>query len=269
MNVKKIIHEELGRNLEEIGFEYFQQQRYFWQYKREKEDVCQYIIITTDRYERRYLKVMFYTTAYGQRSMKEFCDFVPEEGAKHWEYWAYENVEELRQIIKEFNRLIFAYGLDFLEEISKPSTDAVPTEELYRYLYDNHEALYEEYLEKFQARDKEPEEVIEIIYEKMTETYDQPFVEVKEFLCGLAALYGHTICWGNRGTWVWLTENKCCRLKNILDTVEEIDSLIFCLSEWDYIRRHGGIRSNRLNKLYKEILYFYYRDHPEEIEYEE
>ena len=45
MNVKKIIHEELGKNLEEIGFEYFQQQRYFWQYKREKEDVCQYIII--------------------------------------------------------------------------------------------------------------------------------------------------------------------------------------------------------------------------------
>ena len=74
---------------------------------------------------------------------------------------------------------------------------------------------------------------------------------------------------GNRGNWVWLTENKCCRLKNILDTVEEIDSLIFCLSEWDYIRRHGGTRSNRLNKLYKEILYFYYRDHPEEIEYEE
>ena len=26
MNVKKIIHEELGRNLEEIGFEYFQEE---------------------------------------------------------------------------------------------------------------------------------------------------------------------------------------------------------------------------------------------------
>ena len=269
MNVKKIIHEELGRNLEEIGFEYFQQQRYFWQYKREKEDVCQYIIITTDRYERRYLKVMFYTTAYGQRRMKEFRHFVPEEGAKHWEYWAYENVEELRQIIKEFNRLIFAYGLDFLEEISKPSTDAVPTEELYRYLYDNHEALYEEYLEKFQAWDKEPEEVIEIIHEKMAETYDQPFEEVKEFLCGLAALYGHTICWGNRGNWVWDSQEKECNVEKILGTKKNKDVLGIMVTIWDYLRKHRDTKDKSLYKHYKTILVYYYRDHPEEIEYEE
>ena len=265
MNVKKIIHEELGKNLEEIGFEYLQQQRYFWQYIRQKEDICQYIIITADRYERRYLKVMFYTTAYGQRRMKEFRHFVPEEGAKYWEFWGYENVEELRQIIKEFNRLIFAYGLDFLEKISKPSTDAIPTEELYRYLYEKHEALYEEYLEKFQARDKEPEEVIEIIYEKMAETYDQPYEEVKGFLCGLAALYGHTISWGNRGNWVWNAQNGECELMDILGTCESKNVLGIIVYVWDYLRKHRDYKSVSLFEHYEIILVYYYREHPEEL----
>ena len=269
MNVKKIIHEELGRNLEEIGFEYFQEEHYMWQYRRENNGILQEIIVMTKRYERKNLKVMFRTSAYGQRVYREFSDFVPKDIVNKKEYWEYENVEELRRIIKEFNRLIFVYGLDFLEEISKPSTDAIPTEELYRYLYDNHEALYEEYLEKFQARDKEPEEVIEIIYEKMAETYDQPFEEVKEFLCGLAALYGHTICWGNRGNWVWDSQEKECNVEKILGTKKSKDVLGIMVTIWDYLRKHRDTKDKSLYKHYKTILVYYYRDHPEEIEYEE
>ena len=114
--------------------------------------------------------------------------------------------------------MIFTYGLDFLEEISKPSTDAIPTEELYRYLYENHQALFEEYAEKLRTKYKEPKEVIEIIYKKMEETFENPYEEVKEYLCGLAALYGHTICWGNRGKWVWDTQEKECYIDKVLET---------------------------------------------------
>ena len=166
MRVKKIIHEELGKDLENIGFVYVQEEHYMWQYRREKEGVLQEIVIISKRYERRNLKVLFRTSAYGQRRYKDFSFFVSEENVKKKEYWGYESEGELREIIKEFRRLIFTYGLDFLEEISKPSTDAIPTEELYKYLYENHQALFEEYAEKFQAKDKEPKEVIEIIYKK-------------------------------------------------------------------------------------------------------
>lgn len=55
-------------------------------------------------------------------TLKEFCDFVPEEGETHWEFWGFDNEEELREILREFKRLIFTYELDFLEVIRKPAT---------------------------------------------------------------------------------------------------------------------------------------------------
>lgn len=70
------------------------------------------------------------------------------EGAKHWEFWGFENEEELREILREFKRLIFTYGLDFLETISKPATDAVPTREKQRYLYQHHQELCDETVSK-------------------------------------------------------------------------------------------------------------------------
>ena len=268
MNVKKVIHEELGKDLEEIGFVYVQEGRGVWQYRRQKNDVQQEIVIIADRYERRNLKVMFCTSAYGQREYKEFSDFIEEESVRvrktRSDYRGYENIEQLRAVIQEFKRLIFAYGLDFLEEISKPSTDAIPTEELQRNLYENHQRLYEEYREKLHTKDKTPEEVIEIIYKKMDETLDIPFDEAKEFLCGLAALYGHTICWGDKGEWVWDSEEKLCRLNNILGTKKGKYILGLIIGRWDYLRKHKGTKSSSLFEHYKTILIFYYRDHPEE-----
>lgn len=147
MNMKKIIQEELGQELENIGFHYVPGERLFWPYEREKDGIRQEIMIARDRYEKRYIRVIFETNAYGQ-SPKEFCDFVPEEGAKHWEFWGFENEEELREILREFKRLIFTYGLDFLEMISKPATDAVPTREKQRYLYQHHQELCDETVSK-------------------------------------------------------------------------------------------------------------------------
>ena len=265
MRVKKIIHEELGKDLEDIGFAYIQGMHYMWQYKREKEGVLQEIVIISKRYERRNLKVLFRTSAYGQREYKEFADFVSEESVKKKEYWGYENEGGLREIIKEFRRLIFTYGLDFLEEISKPSTDAIPTEELHKYLYENHQALFEEYAEKFQTKDKEPEEVIGIIYEKMKEALDQSYEEVKEYLCGLAALYGHTICWGNRGKWVWDVQEKECYIDKVLETKKSKDVLGLVVIIWDYLRKHRNVEHRSLYEHYETILAYYYRDHPEEI----
>ena len=268
MNVKKVIHEELGKDLEEIGFVYVQEGRGVWQYRRQKNDVQQEIVIIADRYERRNLKVMFCTSAYGQREYKEFSDFIEEESVRvrktRSDYRGYENIEQLRAVIQEFKRLIFVYGLDFLEEISKPSTDAIPTEELYKYLYENHQRLYEEYREKLHTKDKTPEEVIEIIYKKMDETLDIPFDEAKEFLCGLAALYGHTICWGDKGEWVWDSEEKNCYIKKILQTKKDKDVLGLLIAIWDCLRKHKGTKSSTLFKHYKTILIYYYRDHPEE-----
>ena len=82
--------------------------------------------------------------------------------------------------------------------MSKPTTDAGLTEEMEWYLYRNHEKLYEEYSAKLQTQGKSAEEVIELIYQTMEQTLDEPFENVKDLLVGLAALYGHTVSWGDR-----------------------------------------------------------------------
>ena len=81
--------------------------------------------------------------------------------------WWYKSEEQLRIILKEFKSLLFMYGLNFLETISKPTTEAVPTEEMGQYLYQNHQKLYKEYSLKLQTQGKSAEEVIEIINQTM------------------------------------------------------------------------------------------------------
>lgn len=65
MNMKKIIQEELGQELENIGFHYVPGERLFWPYEREKDGIRQEIMIARDRYEKRYIRVIFETNAYG------------------------------------------------------------------------------------------------------------------------------------------------------------------------------------------------------------
>ena len=267
MIVKKVIHEELGQELEKIGFRFVSGERLFWPYEKEKDGIKQEIIIARDRYEKKSIKVIFHTSAYGQ-SPKEFCDFVPEDGAKYWELWGYENEDELRGILREFKRLIFTYGLEFLETISKPSTDAIPTEEKNRYLYEHHQELFEEYQEKLGTKGKKPEEAIEIIYETMEKILDEPFAKVEDMLIGIAALYGHTICWGDKGEWCWDQERKECVIKQVLGTwVNEYILRVIYIS-WDYWRknREQQKKNNPLFRQYNQALTSYYIEHPEEKE---
>lgn len=51
----------------------------------------------------------------------------------------------------------------------------------------------------------------------MEQNLDEPFEHVKDLLIGIAALYGHTISWGDRGKWVWDDEEKNCQLQEILE----------------------------------------------------
>lgn len=197
MKMKKIIHEELGQELENIGFHYVSGERLFWPYEREKDGIKQEIMVVRDRYEKGYIKVIFHTNAYMQRP-REFCDFVPEEGAKHWDFWGFDNEEELREVLKEFKRLIFTYGLDFLETISKPAT----------------------------------EEVIGIIYKKMEEILVKPYTEVEDLLMGLAALYGDAIYWENRENWIWSEEEHNCQIEHVLDTLVNQRVLNLILGEF-------------------------------------
>ena len=263
MNMKKIINEELGQELEKIGFHYVSGERLFWPYEREKGGIKQEIMVARDRYEKGYIKVIFHTNAYMQRP-REFCDFVPEEGAKYWDFWGFDNEKELREVLKEFKRLIFTYGLDFLEIISKPATDAVPTKEKQKYLYQHHQELFIKYQEELGTEGKSAEEVIGIINQKIEEILDRPYTEVEDRLMGFAALYGHTICWGDRGDWVWNEEKGWCQIEKVLGLRRAEYILNLVVYEWDYWRKHKDIKTRGLIWKYEAIIKDYYIKHPKE-----
>lgn len=262
MNITKTIEEELGQELERAGFQPDFSERDVWTYRRVKDGVGQSITVITGRYSRNALKVLFDTNVCGQGA-REFRNFVPEEDIRHQEFWRYKSEEELRTILKEFKRLILAYGLKCLDTMSKPTTDAGLTEEMEWYLYRNHEKLYEEYSAKLQTQGKSAEEVIELIYQTMEQTLDEPFENVKDLLVGLAALYGHTVSWGGQAQWV-MNENRSCWLKNVLGTMKSIPLLRSIIPEWDYMRKYRCRSSTGLLYDYKIILIFYYNEHPEE-----
>ncbi len=268
MTIKKIIQEELGKTLEEHGFKFTKAEPCFWPYEREKDGIRQEIVVARDRYEKGYIKMIFSTSAYGQRP-KEFRDFVPEEGAKKWDYWGYESEVELRKVLREFKRLMLAYGFNFIEKISEPATDAIPTEEANRYLLKCHQELYIKYQEKLKVKDKEGEETITAIYEELKKIWDESFDQTENILIGLAALYGHTVSWGDRGKWIWDEERRVCCVDKILETEEDIVPYNLIVEVWDWMRKHKSIESDILHYKYKLILIYYYRKHPEEIEYDD
>ena len=251
MTIKKVIQEELGKVLEEQGFKFTKAEPCFWPYEREKDGVHQEIMVARDRYEKGYIKVIFATNAYGQRP-KEFRDFVPEEGAKKWDYWGYGNEEELREVLREFKRLILEYGLDFIEEISKPATDAIPTEKSNRYLLQHHQELCKEYQKRLDVEGKEAKEVINKIYQKLEKILDEPFSQIEDILIGLAALYGHAICWGDKGKWIWDEQRRGCCIEKILETREDMLMLPLNLiiEVWDYMRKHREYKSDILYRKY-------------------
>ena len=113
--MKKIIHEELGQELENIGFHYVSGERLFWPYEREKDGIKQEIIVVRDRYEKGYIKVIFHTNAYMQKP-REFCDFVPKEGAKHWDYWRKHRDRKTRGLIWKYEAILKEYYIKHPEE---------------------------------------------------------------------------------------------------------------------------------------------------------
>lgn len=129
--------------------------------------------------------------------------------------------------------------------------------------------MFEEYQEKLGTKDKKPEDIIEIIYAAMEQILDEPFAKVEDMLVGIAALYGHTICWGDKGEWCWSQESKQCVIKKILGTRVKEYILSVVYNTWDYWRKHRQQNKvkNGLFYCYKQVLTFYYIEHPEEKEH--
>jgi hypothetical protein len=237
MRYKKMIQEILGTELEKQGFTYMPNSS--WSYERVKDQVWQSVSVVRERYCKGYIRMVFMTNAYGQKP-KGLDDFVPGQLP---EYWHYETEEELREIIEQFREWTLTYGLDMLEKMSVPTTEARPKPETNRYLYEHHRELYEEYKEKLCKGSDSWEAVVKAVQDKIEETWDEPFSEVEEMLIGLAALYAYALNEGEEGEWKWHDKANVCILDNLRGTFVQIFPLLDIITAWK--GKNLSILSNR------------------------
>lgn len=227
MKYKKIIQEILGTELEKQGFEYMPNTS--WSYERVKDGVWQSISVVRERYCKGYIRMVFMTNAYGQKA-KGLDDFVPEEQLP--EYWHYENEDELRKIIEQFRDWTLMYGMEQLEKMSVPTTEARPKPETNRYLYEHHQELYEEYKEKLCGKCDSWKDAIRVVQDKIAEIWDQPFNEVEDILIGLSALYAYALNEGEEGKWVWKDKANACLIEELLGTFASVYPLQDVITAW-------------------------------------
>lgn len=238
MSYKKIIKEVLGIELEKLGFEFIEGNTIIWPYRRKKGDVIQEITVIRERYEKGYIKMIFWTNAYGQNE-KELGDFIPGELP---EYWKYNSMSEFKKIIEQFKNWTLTYGLDELEKMSVPTTDARPKPETNRYLLEHHEELNEKYLKLLNMESANTVTILIEIQKKIEELKSSPFSEVEETLIGLAAVWGHAMCLFNVGDWVWSEDLLACVILNIGDSdtmsFNPLREVIFAYSHKNNISRY-------------------------------
>ena len=201
INITKIVKCIVGQFLEENGFVYHKDVN-IWHYDRKKGEITQNIVIQRHRYFAGYIKVIFYTDAYGQ-GMREFRNFVPDMADPFQEFWEYGTEKELKEVLSQFVEWIRKYGFVFLESISVPTTEIRPKKETGLFLYKNHNEIYERYKKDLELNSMDGEEIIEVIWENIEKLYDKPFSEVEMTLIELAAVYGHVFCIDGIGEWEW------------------------------------------------------------------
>ena len=226
MNITKNVTNIIGQMLEKEGFSYHKDYE-TWEFKRKKNDFTQNIVVLRHRYFAGQIKVLFYTATSG---MKEFRDFVPEVNIMQ-EFWEYNTEKELREVLEQFREWIEKYGLDFLDSISTLTTEARGRMEANQYLYEHHKEIYESYCDKWEIKDRESLEIVQLLNRKIKEIYDRDFEEVKNLLIEYAAIYGHACCIENQGEWIWDEEKKMCVIKNVggsRSSLEPINIMVYC-----------------------------------------
>ena len=132
--------------------------------------------------------------------------------------WKWKDKKEFLEILDIFKKIIAEYGLDELERLSIHWTDARPTIETDRKLYEHHTEL-NMYYRKILGIEKETDtiKVINKVNQEILKIRGQNFKKVEPVLIGLAAIYGEEIINKCGGEWKWeeTLDNFICCITNI------------------------------------------------------
>ena len=227
MKKEKWIKEIVGEVLMKHGFSY-ERDKYdknsFWHFVRKvdgKVDPIEQRITIEEESLARYfrggcaLHLLFKTSAYGSSLPVNLTKFLPKECLPEpvltfllvdFRYWVYETEDEFKKILVDFIRFIEEYGLDKLAELSIEKEAAIPTNEMGEKLISSYESLNEIFIQKYNinADDGSRENVckwFKLIEQKIMETKDEPYENVKDMLLEMTAFLGEQLLKGVGGRW--------------------------------------------------------------------
>lgn len=254
MSRAQLIKKIIGEAIQESGFEYMGYTRdefvSDYSFKRTNGDLIHYISIAIIDDE---IRLEFSTNAYGQDEVYA-SDMIESDFEGDNEGLVFEDDKELEQILYHFKDIILKKGFDVLDSISKPTTEERPTREAAWKLYQEHDALNEEYRKKYGLEETDTTKLIQKISDIILENKDKQFKEVEELLIGLAAVYANQLISRCGGEWEWRDDFGSCMVVHIHKDQGE-NPLLTVFWYWkegeeDFDCFLGNFKKNYVGKVY-------------------
>lgn len=212
MKLLKFIKEINGVNLNKFGFEYYEGKNGRWTFKRDKNDVIQYITICKSDFSEG-LRLEFYTSIDEYKRI-ESCAL--SKDYENVSFFPYNDEESLKNVLKEFNTIIENYGLAALDKLSvyDSNTAIRLNDKMYSKFYNNAEELNKEFIKNYGSKDCDILESVKYIEDVVFETKNKSYEEALETVYMCAAYYADCIIKTFGGV-LTLDEEGCCIIKNI------------------------------------------------------
>ena len=238
MNKTKIVKEVLLDYMQKKGYDY-QYDQEMWIFEKQEEKLKKIIFVMD--VHRQSIKFVFDTNAYGQMQI-EGIDFVNKQKIRidGLRCCAYTNEDDFRQIMYEIKRVIEEKGDEIFAKISEPTTEVIPTPELQKQLFDNHEELINKGKKILSIENRQGREKLEVLVEHLEGTRKtKTFQEFKDELVMLSAVYGEICREQSQGKWTYRKNIEACCIEGKMHMIMSPLNIVFgAWGDGDYYNLH-------------------------------
>lgn len=197
MVTTKLIKETIGKVAEAADFLYGGRDLEGWKYVKQEDGVKLTIYVSITRGMYRELRMELLSTAYGRTPVCIAGEMI-------------NDIKNFKITLMEFADILKHEGIPSLLELSKPTSEIHPTEEMYNELFRNHAILSKKYMEKHGINKIESlEKVCNRIFTEL-QIMNQMDSDIHMALIEMAAYLGNGYVENYGGEWLWIKKYSTC-----------------------------------------------------------
>lgn len=226
---KSVVIEIMEQKLSPYGFKYSEYEILRWIFSREVNGQAQYVAIMKSNLGDSYYLEMG-VSRYDLSSHR-----IPDitGNPKAVQDMDYHNEEEQIQVLKELGDIVIYYGLEKLNSMKtvQLKESYVITAEMYNKLFDEKEALTQNFLERHQLKELLDDKILSALEQEEEQLQGKEYEEVQDKLIELAAVYGNLIVASMGGRWTSSDDNTFLRQVPIRYRVFPLKDIV---RTWEY-----------------------------------